>query len=67
MTEGFPVEKGLEVLLNQRFTETLPWIERRGNEIFEGNDETIVEKIVSLIPEENSGNYSKNCKEATYF
>jgi hypothetical protein len=58
MTEGFPVERGLEVLLNQRINETLSWIEKKGIEGFDGHDDTIVEKIVSLIPEENTGNYS---------
>lgn len=56
------MERGLEVLLNQRYNETLSWIEKRGIETFEGHghDDTIVEKIVSLIPEENCGNYSNN-------
>lgn len=57
ITEGFPVERGLEALLNQRYNETLSWIEKRETEPFENHDETIVEKIVSLIPEENSDCY----------
>ena len=60
MTEGFPVERGLEVLLNLRYNETLPWIERRGMETFEGHDDTIVEKIVSLLTEDSFRSYSKN-------
>lgn len=54
ITEGFPVERGLEALLDQRYEETLPWIDKRETEIYENPDETIVEKIVSLLPEESS-------------
>jgi hypothetical protein len=58
ISEAFPVERGLENLLTQRYQETLPWIERKADETDDGTaqkancDEIIVEKIVSLVPEE---------------
>lgn len=58
ITEGFPVERGLEHLLSQRYDETLHWINKPQNELLEfpenDSDDTIVEKIVGLVPEENS-------------
>lgn len=63
ITEGFPVERGLEALLGQRFAETSAWINRRQSASTEGAkylsvDDTIVEKIVPLIPEDlDSGNF----------
>lgn len=57
ITEAFPVERGLEGLLTQRYEETLSWISKRrevGNNLtVENGDDTIVEKIVSLLPEEH--------------
>ena len=48
------MERGLEHLLTQRYDETLRWIDKLHSECLEvgGGDDTIVEKIVSLIPEE---------------
>lgn len=47
------MERGLEQLLCQRYDETLQWINRQNLEFPSNGDDTIVEKIVSLIPEES--------------
>lgn len=58
ISDGFPVERGLESLLTQRYNETLSWINKPNEEnsnllTLEDADHTIVEKIVPLLLEDN--------------
>lgn len=64
IAEGFPVERGLEALLTQRYAETSAWINRRQSATegmnYLGVDDTIVEKIVQLIPEDVNGDMTQS-------